>query len=232
MPPSSEPAYVGIAQRKQTQLDAGIPAEWKLPAHMIPAGMLSVADSLTKVNQYKRVNVMDIPRKSGILTQKQLDITEKFDIRGLLSQMADGKLSAEEVATGFCKVGFVSCDTIVLFPGSRLASISNNILASRRRSSSNPLSNRTPFHRRHRTSQTTRRTPPAYRKTSRPSPWPPHLRKRLFPRKRCRRKYWHRLIGIQTLDPQFPHRQPPPLPRRRDSRQNQRPPNNGRPGLL
>lgn len=107
MPPSSEPAYIEIAQRKQVQLNAGIPAEWKLPAHMVPAGMLSVPDSITKANQYKRVNVMDIPRKSGLLTQKQLDITEKFDVRGLLSQMADGKLSAEEVAAAFCKVSSI-----------------------------------------------------------------------------------------------------------------------------
>lgn len=107
MSQSAQPPYVAIAQRKQAQLDAGIPAEWKLPAHLVPAGMLSVADSLTKANQYQRVNVMDIPRTSGLLTRRELEITEDFDVRGLLSQMADGNLSAEDVARGFCKVGLL-----------------------------------------------------------------------------------------------------------------------------
>lgn len=104
MPPS-EPAYVAIAQRKQVQLEAGIPAEWRLPAHAVPAGMQSLTDSITNTKQYQRVNVMEVPQKCGILTRRELDITENWDVRGLLIQMADGKLSAEEVVGAFCKVG-------------------------------------------------------------------------------------------------------------------------------
>ncbi|KAA8642413.1 hypothetical protein EYZ11_009919 [Aspergillus tanneri] len=103
MAQSSEPAYIDIVRRKQAQLESGIPAEWRLPAHLVPGGMLSLADSITNAKQYQRANVMDIPRNSGLLTPKELEITENFDIRRLLSQMAEGRSSAEEVVRGFSK---------------------------------------------------------------------------------------------------------------------------------
>lgn len=102
---TQEPRYVAIAQRKQAALAAAIPAEWRLPAHLIPAGMLSPAESITAgPKQYGRVNVMDIPRSCGILTPKELEITEKYDVRGLVAEMVEGKLKAEEVVRGFSKV--------------------------------------------------------------------------------------------------------------------------------
>lgn len=102
---SQEPAYVAIAQRKQDALAAAIPSEWRLPAHLIPAGMLSPAESITEgPKQYGRVNVMEIPRTCGILTAKELEITENYDVRGLVAAMTGGKLKAEEVIRGFCKV--------------------------------------------------------------------------------------------------------------------------------
>lgn len=102
---SQEPAYVAIAQRKQNALAAAIPAAWRLPAQLIPAGMLSPAESITEgPKQYGRVNVMEIPRTCGILTAKELEITEKYDVRGLVAAMTGGKLKAEEVIQGFCKV--------------------------------------------------------------------------------------------------------------------------------
>ena len=115
MAQSSEPPYLAIAQRKQAQLNAAIPAEWRLPANMIPAGMLSPVESITNVKQYQKVNVMDIPRKCGLLSRKELEITENWDVRGLLTQMADRKLSAEEVARAFCKVGLVPMTFYLLY---------------------------------------------------------------------------------------------------------------------
>jgi hypothetical protein len=105
MPASEPPAYVGVAQRKQAQLSASIPAEWRLPAHLIPAGMLSPAESITDgPKKYGRVNVMEIPRTCGILSSQELNITEKYDVRGLVAEMTEGRLKAEEVVQGFCKV--------------------------------------------------------------------------------------------------------------------------------
>lgn len=111
-----QPPYVAIAQRKQAELAAAIPAEWRLPAHLVPAGMLSPAESITEgPKQYGRVSVMEIPRTCGILTSKELEITEKYDARGLLSEMTDGRLKAEEVVRGFCKVRctrFLGCSDL------------------------------------------------------------------------------------------------------------------------
>ncbi|KXG50627.1 Amidase [Penicillium griseofulvum] len=101
---SQEPRYVAVAQRKQAELAAAIPAEWQLPAHVIPGGMLSISDSITVgPKHYQRVGVMDIPRTCGILTPKELDITEKYDVRGLVAEMTEGRLKAQDVVRGFCK---------------------------------------------------------------------------------------------------------------------------------
>lgn len=102
---SQEPRYVAAAQRKQAELAAAILAEWRLPAHVIPEGMLSIAESITVgPKSYQRVGVMDIPRTCGILTPKELEITDKYDVRGLVAEMTEGRLKAEDVVRGFCKV--------------------------------------------------------------------------------------------------------------------------------
>lgn len=99
----AEPAFKEISRRKLAQLDSKIPKEWRLPNHWIPAGMYSPEESVTNT-QYDAVNVMDIPRRCGLLSTKQLEITEKWDIKGLLGEMAAGRLSATEVCEAFCKV--------------------------------------------------------------------------------------------------------------------------------
>ncbi|KAJ5744467.1 hypothetical protein N7533_009337 [Penicillium manginii] len=101
---SQQPPYVAIAQRKQIELAAAIPSEWQLPTNLIPEGMLSPAESITEGPKlYGRVNVMEIPRTCGILTSKELGITENYDVRGLVSAMTEGKLKSEEVTRAFCK---------------------------------------------------------------------------------------------------------------------------------
>ncbi|KAF9884897.1 hypothetical protein FE257_000964 [Aspergillus nanangensis] len=97
------PTYQAIAQRKQAQLEAQIPAEWRLPASLIPAGMLSVADSITNAKEYQRVNVMNIPRTCEILTGRELHITEKYDVQGLLRVISQKQFTSEEVVRAFCK---------------------------------------------------------------------------------------------------------------------------------
>lgn len=44
-----------------------------------------------------------VAEKSGILTDKEVEITERYSVRSLLDEMASGKLSAEEVTVAFCK---------------------------------------------------------------------------------------------------------------------------------
>ncbi|KAF7167168.1 hypothetical protein CNMCM5623_000575 [Aspergillus felis] len=117
----SGPAYLEIARRKQAQLDLGIPTEWRLPAHLVPAGMHLPPGSVTHSQAYLKENVMDIPRRSGLLTQKELRITENWDVRGLLAQMREGTFSAEDVVRAFSKRAAIAhqvtrCLTEPLFP--------------------------------------------------------------------------------------------------------------------
>lgn len=71
------------AADKRARLAATIPPEWRIPA----------TDA---------VSVMDIPRTSGILSEKELQITESF-ASDLVKSLAEGKISAVEVTTAFCK---------------------------------------------------------------------------------------------------------------------------------
>lgn len=78
---------------------------WRLPAHLIPEGMLSISESITVgPKSYQRVGVMAIPRTCDLLTYKELEITEKYDVRGLVAEMGEGRLKVEDVVRGFCKV--------------------------------------------------------------------------------------------------------------------------------
>ncbi|KAL4970514.1 putative general amidase [Aspergillus stella-maris] len=94
--------HSSIAERKQAQLWERIPQQWRLSPDLIPAGMHSPADSVANV-QYDRVNVMDIPRTCGLLSVKELEATEKWDIKGLLNQIHSKRLTAKEVVEAFCK---------------------------------------------------------------------------------------------------------------------------------
>ena len=49
------------------------------------------------------VNDMDIPRKSGIMTEKELDISEKYTVQELLLKLRSGELSSSEVTLAFSK---------------------------------------------------------------------------------------------------------------------------------
>lgn len=47
-------------------------------------------------------NVMDVPHQSGIMTTKELEITE-MDATSLLELMASGQLKSYDVTLAFCK---------------------------------------------------------------------------------------------------------------------------------
>jgi hypothetical protein len=69
-------------------LTKSIPQQWQAPLEKIPS-----ADQL---------NVEDFPRQSGVLTDKELEITETT-ATGLVKKMGKGELSAEEVVIAFLK---------------------------------------------------------------------------------------------------------------------------------
>ncbi|KAJ5929614.1 hypothetical protein N7454_006564 [Penicillium verhagenii] len=76
------------AQRGRDILNNSIPKQWLAPANILPPAT--------------QKNVMDFPRKSGLLTERELLITE-LSATQLVAEMGLGKLKAEEVVVAFLK---------------------------------------------------------------------------------------------------------------------------------
>lgn len=104
----TEPAYISIATRKWEQVSNLIPAEWRLDGKYIPRGMrLSPLESVHQLDVFEHeyeTNLLDVPRECGILSAKEVSITERYDVKGLLKEIAEKRWSAEEVTLAFCKV--------------------------------------------------------------------------------------------------------------------------------
>ncbi|KAG8919599.1 hypothetical protein FRC01_001209, partial [Tulasnella sp. 417] len=77
-------------ERKRKQEDL-IPPEWRIP---------SVPDSL--------LDVTLIPQTSGLLTARELEITDTTDVNEILSKLADGVWSAVEVTKAFLKRAIIA----------------------------------------------------------------------------------------------------------------------------
>ncbi|KAJ5090528.1 hypothetical protein N7532_009212 [Penicillium argentinense] len=76
------------AQKGRDLLNNSVPKKWLAPT-----------DQLPPVTQK---NVLDFPRKSGLLTERELRITEQ-SATDLVSEMGKGNLTAEEVVVAFLK---------------------------------------------------------------------------------------------------------------------------------
>ncbi|EHY61217.1 hypothetical protein HRR83_000977 [Exophiala dermatitidis] len=109
---SRDPYHV-IAARKQEARSKLIPKEWLIPE--------------TKLHEYTSsptANVLHVPAKSGLLSSRELEITENYDAVGLLEMLrkgpADGGYSVTEVVTAFCKRAAIAqqltnCLTEIMF---------------------------------------------------------------------------------------------------------------------
>lgn len=85
-----------VAAKQQSNRDK-IPKEWLLPSSVLEALQMPLAE------HPNRVNDMDIPRKSGVMTEKELEITEKYTVEQLLLKLKNGDLSSLEVTLAFSK---------------------------------------------------------------------------------------------------------------------------------
>jgi amidase len=83
--------------KKQKQCRDKIPKEWLLPESVTSKLQYPLAENANRLIE------MDIPRQSGIMSEKELDITEKYDVASLLAALAESKISAVEVTTAFSK---------------------------------------------------------------------------------------------------------------------------------
>ncbi len=85
--------WESVRARKQAERESRIPSAWRLPSHLIPSD-----------SDQSALNVMDVPRTSGLLSRKELDITEKFDATALAAELRAGRMKCAEVTQAFCKV--------------------------------------------------------------------------------------------------------------------------------
>lgn len=85
------------AAEKRARCQSLIPKAWELPSAIVQSLAHPLASSKNNLIE------LDIPRRSGLLTDKELKITEAYDVRGLLKALASGELSSFEVTVAFCK---------------------------------------------------------------------------------------------------------------------------------
>ncbi|KAL2841028.1 amidase signature domain-containing protein [Aspergillus pseudoustus] len=81
-----------LVARKRKQLGAQAPAEW----HLSDTFLASIPPSGRLIED-------DVVRRSGMLTDIELDITEHYSATELLSKLASGAVSSIQVTTAFCK---------------------------------------------------------------------------------------------------------------------------------
>lgn len=98
-----------LAAAKRASVSSKIPAEWRLPA--------ATTASLSETSTH---SVLDVPRLSGLLTPRELELTEAYDATGLVELMSSGAASSVEVVTAFCKRAAiahqcVNCLTEIMF---------------------------------------------------------------------------------------------------------------------
>ncbi|KAL1796081.1 hypothetical protein ACET3X_006305 [Alternaria dauci] len=91
-----------LAKSKRDSVFAKIPKAWLLPS-----------SQTSQYTETSSISVLDVPRTCGILTEKELDITENYDATDLVKMMAERRLSSTEVVTAFCKRAAVAqqCDS-------------------------------------------------------------------------------------------------------------------------
>lgn len=82
---------------KRARCQSLIPKAWELPSALVQS--LSHPLKTSKNNLVE----LDIARRSGLLTEKELRVTEAYDVQGLLKALASGQLTSLEVTVAFCK---------------------------------------------------------------------------------------------------------------------------------
>jgi hypothetical protein len=91
--PKLTPKWQSVSWQKKDQQFASIPSQWRLPQ--------SPPASVT--------NYLNIPRECGLLTEKEVDITEHYDATGLAQAIRERTFTCVDVTTAFCKVRVYYC---------------------------------------------------------------------------------------------------------------------------
>ncbi|KLO20289.1 general amidase [Schizopora paradoxa] len=92
--PTPPPNWQALCTDKRARQLAQIPKEWLLPASSLPPA--------------EQLDVSNVPRECGVLTARELEITEIDDVSVLLAKLASVEWSAVEVVTAFYKRAIVA----------------------------------------------------------------------------------------------------------------------------
>jgi amidase len=92
------PTYLDISQTKCEQRDRLIRDEWKL-SKKLPLGH----------------NVLDVPKTCGILTEREISITEENDAVDIVEKIRQQEYTAEEVTVAFCKRAAIAQQLVSFF---------------------------------------------------------------------------------------------------------------------
>ncbi|CAL5873664.1 uncharacterized protein PFLUO_LOCUS7946 [Penicillium psychrofluorescens] len=106
--PSSNMNWRDLVAHKQRECREKIPSEW-------------ILDEKLLAQVPRRLLEYDLPRRSGLLSETELDLTEKYTASQLLPKLASGQVSSLAVTTAFCKRTAIaqqvtSCLTETFFP--------------------------------------------------------------------------------------------------------------------
>ncbi|EFQ27304.1 amidase [Colletotrichum graminicola] len=111
---SAATTWEAIASRHRDKQQQAIPQDW-----IIPHSKLKELNGTGTANEGRLVS-LEAARKSALLTEKELKITESNNARKLLERIHTGELSSEEVTVAFCKRAalaqqLTSCLTEIFF---------------------------------------------------------------------------------------------------------------------
>ncbi len=87
-----DPNWGELITQKQKGLEEQIPSDWRLSKEFI-----------AQLPKNGRLLEADIPRRSGILSEEEIDITENYSATELLQKLAEEKLTSYAVTQAFCK---------------------------------------------------------------------------------------------------------------------------------
>lgn len=96
------------AAEKRDRCTAAIPEPWRLSA--------SAFDGVkTPLSEHpNNLITLEIARRSGILSEVEIEITESFDVATLLKKLATGELSSVDVTIAFSKRAAVAQQLVVI----------------------------------------------------------------------------------------------------------------------
>lgn len=102
---SKQEEWRAISEKAKQILADSIPSEWRLPKDKLPSD--------------EQLDVRDVPKQSGILTEQELAITETY-ATDIVKKIASGEWTSEAVTIAFCKRAAIAhqvtnCLTVTMF---------------------------------------------------------------------------------------------------------------------